>query len=98
METKEKLIYVDIYADTTGQYTEAEIIRCNCVSVQIPERIVRQWFEEKAKPNYDWGPDFKEWLKDLYTCDDTDGLYQFSVDHGYCPICGRKCDDCHWFE
>lgn len=98
METKEKMIYVDIYADTTGQYTEDEVLRYNCVSVQIPERIVRLWFEEKAKPNYDWEPDFEEWFKDFYTCDDTDGLYQFSVQCGYTPVCGHKCNDWYWSE
>jgi hypothetical protein len=98
METKEKLISVFIYADTTGQYTEAEIIRCNCVRVQIPERIVRIWFEEKAKRYYAWRPDFEEWLKVLYICDDTDGLYQFSVQRGYTPVCGQKCNDLYWYE
>ena len=98
MATKEKLIYVEIYADTTGQYSEDEVLRCNCVRVQIPERIVRFWFEEKAKTNYDWEPDFEEWLKVLYICDDTDGLYQFSVQRGYTPVCGHKCNDLYWYE
>ena len=98
METKEKLIYVDIYADTTGQYSEDEVLRCNCVSVQIPEKIVRLWFEEKASERYAWEVTFEEWLRDYYTCDDTDGLYQFSVEHGYTPVCGHKCNDWCWSE
>lgn len=105
METKEKMIYVDIYADTTGQYSEDEVFYCNCVSVQIPERIVRLWYEEnfgQEEKLYFCGDPFENtfetWLKEVYTCDDTDGLYQFSVKHGYCPVCGRNCDDWNWYE
>ena len=121
MTTKEKMIYVDIYADTTGQYSEDEVFYCNCVSVQIPERIVRLWYEEnfgqeeklyfcgapfentfQEEKLYFCGAPFENtfetWLKEVYTCDDTDGLYQFSVEHGYCPVCGRKCDGWIWYE
>ena len=98
MTMEEKLIYVDIYADSTGQYSEDEVFRCNCVSVQVPERIVKLWFEEEVEAAYEWRITFDEWLRDYYTCDDTDGLYQFSVEHGYCPVCGRKCDGWIWYE
>ncbi len=102
---KEKMIVIDIYADTTGQYSEDECQYCNCASVQIPERIVRQWYEEnfgKEEKLYFCGDEFENtfetWLKEVYTCDDTDGLYDFSVSHGFTPVCGRTCDDWSWFR
>ena len=104
MET-EKLLNIDIYADSTGQYSEEETYACNCVSVRIPEDIVRRWYEEnigQEEKLYFFGIEyentFETWLKEVYTCDDTDGLYQYSVEHGYRPNCGRICDGLKWYE
>lgn len=98
---EEKMIAIDIYADTTGQYSEDEIFYCNTVEVRIPEQIVRDWFEENCRDVTDfecYEPTFESWLKNVYTCDDTDGLYSYSKERGYTPVCGRKCNDWAWYE
>lgn len=101
---EKKMIAIDIYADSTGEYSEADCIYCNCVSVQIPEEIVHGWYEEnfgqEEKLDFcgiEFENTFETWLKEVYTCDDTDGLYSYSIAHGFTPVCGHDCDDWTWF-
>lgn len=98
------MISIEIYADTTGQYTDNELDYCNCVTVDIPEEIVKAWFYQEVydsdfdnEDDVDADKPFESWLEYVYTCDDTDGLYQFSVDNGYTPVCGKRCNGFIWY-
>ena len=80
-------IEVTIYCDTTGLFSEAECNHDNMCEMMFEESIVEQWFEEKISPNVDYG--FELWYTEEYTCDDTDGLYDYAVskgDHPYFDI------------
>lgn len=93
-----------IYADQTGQYTEDEIYKCNCVVVDIPEEIIREWYERNIKECVEEcieegvEPSFENWYKAAYTSDSTDGLYDFAVQRGFTPVCGKKCNGWEWVE
>lgn len=76
-------IEVTIYCDTTGLFSEAECNRDNMCEMMFEESIVEQWFEEKVSPHVDYG--FEQWFTEEYTCDDTDGLYDYAVSNGYHP-------------
>lgn len=88
-----KMIVIGMYADQTGLYTEDELARDNWCELEIPERIVRQWYEVNnlAKETADElgipieEATFERWLNEVSNGDDTDGLFQFSVDNGYTP-------------
>lgn len=90
----ERLLYIDIYADTTGQYTEEEVFFCNCVRVAIPEWIIKGWFYGMSGEQE---TTFEKWYSEIYTCDDTDGLYSYAVERGFTPACGRNCDGWTWY-
>ena len=101
---EDKLIAITMYADQTGQYTEDEIARCNCTEVRIPESIIREFYEEMGcvidfSGDYaDIEPSFENWIHCVYDNDSTEGLYDFAVQRGFTPICGKKCNDWIWFE
>lgn len=90
---EEKMIVIGMYADQTGLYTEDELAWDNWCELEIPERIVRQWYEvnDLAKGTADElgipieEATFERWLNEVSNGDDTDGLFQFSVDNGYTP-------------
>lgn len=99
----EKMIYVTVYADTTGLFSESECDVDNLTEMLFPEEIVRKWFDEQQEQAYIWtGYEFENWMND-YTADDTDGLYDFAINNGYTPTFGVEAktavfyrDDCNY--
>ena len=93
---EEKMIVIGMYADQTGLYTEDELSKDNWCDLYIPERIVRQWYEENdlAKETAkELGipieeATFERWLNEVCWGEDTDGLFQFALDNGSLPITG----------
>ena len=51
----------------------------NLEDFDLPESILRLWHAEHFQNSYE------EWL-DEFTADETDGLYQFAIEHGFTPI------------
>ena len=88
-----KMIVIGMYADQTGLYTEDELAWDNWCELEIPERIVRQWYEanDLAKETAEElcipieEATFERWLNEVYNGDDTDGLYLYSIANGYTP-------------
>lgn len=79
-----KMVWIEVYKDSTGLFTEESCDMDNVVSIQLPEEIVRKWFYEcEYQVSYE---SFEKWLKEEYDCDGTDGLYQYSVAKGFTPI------------
>ena len=88
-----KMVTIGMYADQTGLFTEDEIMFDNWAEFEIPEWIVREWYKENnlvedtseylRKPIEDCT--FEDWLYGVSQGDDTDGLYEFSVSHGFTP-------------
>lgn len=76
-----KKIEVDVYCDSTGLFSEHECDIDNGCCMLFDEEIVRLWFVQN-----EFEGSYKTWLSDEYTCDDTDGLYHFAVEHGCHPV------------
>ena len=74
-----RLVCVCIYRDSTGLFTDEECMQDNLEDFDLPESILRLWHAEHFHNSYE------KWL-DEFTADDTDGLYQFSIEHGFTPI------------
>lgn len=93
MEKKnEKLIPVCIYCDSTGLFSEEECWSENLTDMMFPEWIVREWYKENEKECIEdckaehETPCFENWIKNSYTADSTDGLYDFAVQKGFDPF------------
>ena len=77
---------IDVYADSTGLFTDDFLNRMdsNIITLDIEKEIVVSYFEEYCNDN---DISFDDWL-DEYTCDDTEGLYEYAVTEmcGIAPI------------
>ena len=88
-----KMINIGMYADQTGLFSNRELDEDNWEVFEIPEWIVRKWFEDNLLANETAQEldipieeaTFERWLHEVSYGDDTDGLYWFSIEHGYIP-------------
>lgn len=79
---------VSIYADETKLFTDDFININNIIYVEVPDRIVFDFFKKNILDDFRSETDteeglsdyaiFEDWL-DEYTCDDTVGLWGFSL-------------------
>lgn len=86
------LIPVCIYCDSTGLFSETEIFNDNLTEMFFPIWIVQEWYKEHEKDFIEAcktdslkEPCFETWINEVYTADDTDGLYNYAVEKGYDP-------------
>ena len=98
----ENLIPVCVYCDSTGLFSETECERENLTDMMFPEWIVREWYKENEKDFIEEckidslkEPCFETWLNEVYTADDTDGLYDFAVEKEFDPTFGNEVDSQH---
>ena len=92
---KEKWIEVLVYCDSTDLFNEQECEKNNLCYMMFPENIVKEWYKINENDNKEQTSielnkkynscTFKDWIKNVYTADDTDGLYWFTVNKGYNP-------------
>ena len=61
-------VYVDIYKDTTGLYSDEECDYDNSLTVKVPRRKLKKWVAKHFNIS------LKEFLN-TYTCDDTQSLF-----------------------
>lgn len=88
----EEMITMSVFADTTHQYTEEEIEKDNIAEIELPRRIVWDFYKANEKQfmavsgaYFEIPParcNFLDWLAS-YTCTDTDELFDFAVQKGF---------------
>lgn len=79
-------IYIDVYADSTGLFTEEFLnhLYINMITLEISREIAFDFFKQYCLDDFKTDEDlsdeafFEDWLME-YTCDDTEGLYQYVV-------------------
>lgn len=87
-----KLIPVTIYCDSTGLFSEAECNTDNLTDMLFPGSIINEWYKENEKvlapecKAEGYEPNAYNWYTEIYTADDTIGLYDFAVAKGYDPV------------
>ena len=75
---------VTVYADDTGLFDEESIDReGNCVAFFFPRWVVKEFYETSNDHNVFT---LEHWLREVYTCDETIGLYGFSKVLGVHPL------------
>ena len=75
---QDKQLIVCVYRDSTDLYTEEEMYADNLAALYFPEDIVRDWHKAIGAE-----VPFEEWYNDIYTADDTGGLYRFAKVRGF---------------
>ena len=90
-----KRIWVDIYCDSTGLFSEYECNVNNICSMSFDEDIVRKWYYDQELNKWEGDEDitypyssFDQWIRESYICDEVDYLYDFAVENGDDPTFG----------
>lgn len=88
-----KMLEVCVYCDSTNMYTDEEINKDNLTYMLFPEKMVMAWYYSREKEfveetAFELGIseedcNFQRWFDDVYTADDTDGLYNFAKQRGF---------------
>lgn len=90
--SKDEMIDVTIYKSSVTPYTTAYDMDYddpffdtpdNLMELAFPRSIVEAWYN--MDPDSFNGEDFDDWINNESTADDTDGLYDFAVEHGFTP-------------
>ena len=96
METnKNEMIYITMYADDSGLFSETECNRDNTVGFDVPRWILEDWYKQDEKVNKEETMDvldvseeeatFDKWIEEVYTHDDFIGFYEFCLIKGFVP-------------
>ena len=96
MENKNnEMIYITMYADDTGLFSEYECNRDNTVGFDVPRWILEDWYKQYEILNKDSTmielgvPEeeatFDKWIKEVCTHDDFIGFYEFCLIKAFVP-------------
>lgn len=81
----DEMIAVDLYADTVLEWDDGfeRFFEDNIITLDFPRSLLQEYFNEYFADDCEY--DFDTWLKDEYTCDDMDDLYNFARKKGFAP-------------
>lgn len=92
---RNEMMYVTMYADDTGLFSEYECNKDNTVGFDIPRWILEDWYKENEDLNKEQTMDelgvseeeatFDKWIKEVYTHDDFIGFYDYCIIKGFVP-------------
>lgn len=87
-KNRNEMIYITMYADDTGLFSERECNKDNTVGFDVPRWILEEWFKFGKKENRDIGIDdydtFEDWYNN-YIHDELIGFYDFCIIKGFVP-------------
>lgn len=92
MKNEERLVPVTIYCDSTGLFSEEECNTDNLTDMLFPGWIVNEWYKENERvfafkcEAEGYEANAYNWYTEIFTADDTIGLYDFAVAKGYDPV------------
>lgn len=94
-DNKNEMIYITMYADDTGLFSETECNKDNTVGFDVPRWILEDWYKENEDLNKEQTMDelgvseeeatFDKWIKEVYTHDDFIGFYDYCIIKGFVP-------------
>lgn len=94
-DNKNEMIYITMYADDSGLFSEIECNRDNTVGFDVPRWILEDWYKQDEKINKEETMDvlnvseeeatFDKWIKEVYTHDAFIGFYEFCLIKGFVP-------------
>lgn len=91
MDDNKEYCSVDIYADSTGLFTDWFCnYTTNIVVARVERKVLFEYFKEYVEQdfrdedeidgNWDDKKLFDEWITNYYTCDDVDTLYDWCLE------------------
>ena len=94
-DNRNEMIYITMYADDTGLFSETECNKDNTVGFDVPRWILEDWYKQYEILNKDSTmielgiseeeATFDRWIEEVYTYDDFIGFYEFCLIKGFVP-------------
>lgn len=94
-DNRNEMIYITMYADDSGLFSETECNRDNTVGFDVPRWILKDWYKQDEKVNKQEIMDmldvseeeatFDRWIEEVYTHDAFIGFYEFCLIKGFVP-------------
>lgn len=94
-DNRNEMLLVTVYADDTGLFSEEEYNYDNMTDLDVPRWVVEAWYQKHEKEFKEQAVDelnipeeevtFDKWFKEVYTCDDFIGFYDFCIIKGIVP-------------
>lgn len=81
---RNEMMYVTMYADDTGLFSETECNKDNTVGFNIPRWILEEWFKIGETVEFNEGDSFEDWYNS-YIHDELIGFYNFCIIKGFVP-------------
>lgn len=103
-DKRNEMMYVDVFADDTGLFTETECDYDNMTTLEVPRWIVEEWYKQNEK---EYKEDtmkergiseeevtLEKWLYEVALMGDFIGFYSFCIIKGIVPnISASEIDD-----
>lgn len=94
-DKRNEMIYITMYVDDSGLFSEDECDYDNTVGFDIPRWILEDWYKQDEDVNKKETMDelgiseeeatFDRWIEEVYTHDGFIGFYDFCLIKGYVP-------------
>lgn len=83
-DNKNEMIYITMYADDTGLFSETECNKDNTVGFDVPRWILEEWFKIGETVGFNEDDSFEDWYNS-YIHDELIGFYDFCIIKGFVP-------------
>lgn len=81
---RNEMMYVTMYADDTGLFSETECNKDNTVGFDVPRWILEEWLKIGEAVEFNEGDSFEDWYNN-YIHDELIGFYNFCIIKGFVP-------------
>ena len=81
---RNEMMYITMYADDTGLFSEAECNKDNTVGFDVPRWILEEWFKVDEAVGFNEDDSFEDWYNS-YIHDELIGFYNFCIIKGFVP-------------
>lgn len=83
-DKRNEMLYITMYADDTGLFSERECDVDNTVGFEVPRWIIEEWLKVGEAVKFNEGDTFENWYNS-YIHDDFIGFYDFCIIKGFVP-------------
>lgn len=81
---RNEMIYITMYADDTGLFSEKECDFDNTVGFDVPRWILKEWLKIGEAVEFNESDSFEDWYNS-YIHDELIGFYNFCIIKGFVP-------------
>ena len=81
---RNEMMYVTMYADDTGLFSETECNKDNTVGFDVPRWILEEWLKIGETVEFNESDSFEDWYNS-YIHDELIGFYNFCIIKGFVP-------------